>query len=101
MTDTPGLSTEAVRFAEKWCRWDGPRLGFAAGRRGALIEMATELSALLLEARKEALEEAAAERRERQSGRTHWEGCWRDHLDCAVAEVERLSTSSEKGEPNG
>ena len=42
-----------------------------------------------------------AERRERQSGRTHWEGCWRDHLDCAVAEVERLSTSSEKGEPNG
>lgn len=23
-------------------------------------------------------------------GRTHWEGCWRDHHDCAVAEVERL-----------
>jgi chromosome segregation ATPase len=22
--------------------------------------------------------------------RTHWEGCWREHLDCAVAEVERL-----------
>jgi hypothetical protein len=23
-------------------------------------------------------------------GRTHWEGCWREHRDCAVAEVERL-----------
>lgn len=23
-------------------------------------------------------------------GRTHWEGCWREHRDCAVAEVEEL-----------
>lgn len=23
-------------------------------------------------------------------GRTHWDECWRQHHDCAVAEVERL-----------
>ncbi len=23
-------------------------------------------------------------------GRTHWEGCWREHLECAVARVEML-----------
>ena len=22
-------------------------------------------------------------------GRTHWETCWREHLECAVAKVER------------
>lgn len=27
----------------------------------------------------------------RLDGRTHWEDCWRDHLDCAVAKVERLT----------
>lgn len=29
-------------------------------------------------------------------GRTHWEGCWRDHHDCAVAEVERLRADRER-----
>lgn len=24
-------------------------------------------------------------------GSTHWEGCWRVHHDCAVAEVERAT----------
>lgn len=23
-------------------------------------------------------------------GTTHWEGCWREHHECAVAEIERL-----------
>ena len=21
---------------------------------------------------------------------SHWEGCWREHHDCAIAEIERL-----------
>jgi hypothetical protein len=31
-------------------------------------------------------------------GRTHWEGCWREHRDCAVAEVERLRSRLAKEE---
>lgn len=23
-------------------------------------------------------------------GQTHWEGCWREHHECAVAEIERI-----------
>lgn len=23
-------------------------------------------------------------------GSTHWEGCWREHHECAVAEIHRL-----------
>lgn len=29
-------------------------------------------------------------------GRTHWEGCWRDHLDCAVARVEALEAERDR-----
>jgi hypothetical protein len=25
---------------------------------------------------------SAEERRRRQAGKTHWDGCWKDHLDC-------------------
>ena len=32
----------------------------------------------------------AEERRRRQDGKTHWPGCWKDHLDCAVENVQRL-----------
>lgn len=27
--------------------------------------------------------------------RTHWEGCWRSHHDCAVAMIERLQSANE------
>jgi hypothetical protein len=33
---------------------------------------------------------SAEERRRRQAGKTHWPGCWKDHLDCAVENVQRL-----------
>ena len=33
---------------------------------------------------------SAEERRRRQDGKTHWPGCWKDHLDCAVENVQRL-----------
>ena len=26
---------------------------------------------------------------------THWEGCWREHHDCAVAKIERLEVDAE------
>jgi hypothetical protein len=26
----------------------------------------------------------------KSDGQTHWEGCWREHHACAVAEIERL-----------
>ena len=26
----------------------------------------------------------------RERERTHWEDCWRSHVDCAAVEVERL-----------
>lgn len=29
-------------------------------------------------------------------GKTHWEGCWREHLDCAVARVEELESSPQR-----
>jgi len=31
------------------------------------------------------------------SGRTHWEGCWRDHLSCAVARAKELESLAEIG----
>ena len=33
-------------------------------------------------------DEVAEERRRRQAGKTHWDGCWKDHLDCAVEKIE-------------
>ena len=36
---------------------------------------------------------SAEERRRRQVGKTHWDGCWKDHLDCAVEKIEELSTN--------
>ena len=27
-------------------------------------------------------------------GRTHWEGCWREHSACAVAMIERLQAEN-------
>jgi hypothetical protein len=36
---------------------------------------------------------SAEERRRRQAGKTHWDGCWKDHLDCAVEKIEELSTN--------
>jgi hypothetical protein len=33
---------------------------------------------------------SAEERRRRQAGKTHWPGCWKDPLDCAVENVQRL-----------
>ena len=36
---------------------------------------------------------SAEERRRRQAGKTHWPGCWKDHLDCAVEKIEELSTN--------
>lgn len=36
------------------------------------------------------------ERRVAQSGRTHWDGCWRHHLECAVARVEQLELETEQ-----
>lgn len=37
-------------------------------------------------------------------GRTHWDDCWREHRDCAVAKVERLraaldSLATHSGQP--
>ena len=31
-------------------------------------------------------------------GSTHWEGCWREHHECAVAEIERLHPNAERYE---
>lgn len=28
-------------------------------------------------------------------GRTHWDGCWREHLECALALVERLKMEAQ------
>ncbi len=28
-------------------------------------------------------------------GRTHWEGCWREHLECAVARIEEYKRITE------
>lgn len=33
-----------------------------------------------------------AQRQARSAGTTHWEGCWRQHFDCAVARIEEMET---------
>jgi hypothetical protein len=38
---------------------------------------------------------SAEERRRRQAGKTHWDGCWKDHLDCAVENVQREKAVAE------
>jgi hypothetical protein len=39
---------------------------------------------------------SAEERRRRQAGKTHWPGCWKDHLDCAVEKIETAEADAEK-----
>lgn len=34
-------------------------------------------------------------------GRTHWHGCWREHHDCAVAEIERLRHAADSWRLDG
>jgi len=38
---------------------------------------------------------SAEERRRRQAGKTHWDGCWKDHLDCAVEKIETAEKDAE------
>ena len=37
---------------------------------------------------------SAEERRRRQAGKTHWDGCWKDHLDCAVENVAKVTRTN-------
>ncbi len=65
MTDTPGLSPEAVKFVEKWAGQSPPFEDcLANGHESAMITlryyMAVELSALLLAARREGAEQMRA-----------------------------------------
>ena len=45
---------------------------------------------LLLSALEELLQRRQGEQRQKSTQRTHWEGCWREHHECAVALLERL-----------